>query len=308
MLFMMAFSVTQAQPEIQWENNFGGADTEFANDIEQTEDGGYVVAGESESSDSDVGGNNGEEDYWIVKLDETGQLEWENNLGGSGRDEAKDIEQTEGGGFVVAGYTSSNDGDVSGNKGNDDYWIVKLDETGKLEWENSLGGSDQDRARSIEQTADGGLVVFGQSSSNDGDVGGNNGGFDYWVVKLASNGQLEWENNLGGSAWDMAKDIEQTADGGFIVAGDSESSNGDVGGNKGKEDYWIVKLNEIGQLEWEKNLGGSDRDFAQDVEQTEDGGFVVAGFSQSTDGNVSSNKGIEDYWIMKLDKKGKLEW
>ena len=310
MLFLMAYAATNAQPEIQWENNLGGSKIDEAYDIEQTADGGFVVAGISTSNDGDVGGNNGDEDYWIVKLDETGQLEWENNLGGSGGDEAKDIEQTEDGGFVVAGYTSSNDGDVSGNNGSPDYWILKLDSKGQLEWETNLGGSGTERASDIEQTEDGGFVVFGQSSSNDGDVGGNNGGFDYWVVKLASNGELVWENNLGGSAWDTAKygDIEQTADGGFIVAGDSKSSNGDVGGNMGKEDYWIVKLNEIGQLEWEKNLGGSDRDFAQDVEQTEDGGFVVAGFSQSTDGNVSSNKGIEDYWIVKLDKKGKLEW
>jgi gliding motility-associated-like protein len=308
MLFMMAFSVTQAQPEIQWENNLGGSALERAQSIEQTENGGYLVAGWSNSSDGDVSGNNDDSDYWIVKLDKNGQLEWENSLGGSDSEEAYDIEQTEDGGYVVAGVSASSDGDVGGNKGEEDYWIVKLDKTGQLEWENNLGGSGLDRAWSIEQTQDGGFVVAGESKSSDGDVSGNKGEEDYWIVKLDETGQLEWENNLGGSREDRARSIEQTEDGGFIVAGLSKSSDGDVGENNGEGDYWIVKLNANGQLDWENSFGGSKFDQASSIQQTEDDGYVVAGESQSSNGDVRGNNGGRDYWILKLDATGQLEW
>jgi gliding motility-associated-like protein len=305
---MAAFDVAHAQPPIQWENNLGGSKLDAGNAIEQTTDGGYVVAGEAGSSDGDVGGNQGINDYWIVKLDGSGKLVWENNLGGSNWDVASDIEQTSDGGYVVAGASQSNDGDVDGNQGRSDYWIVKLDSRGQLLWENNLGGFDIDRANDIEQTSDGGYVVAGLSRSDDGDVGGNQGEVDYWIVKLDSRGQLLWENNLGGSDGDRANDIEQTSDGGYVVAGWSRSSDRDVGGNQGFRDYWIVKLDSIGQLVWENNLGGSSRDLAYDIEQTTDGSYVVAGEADSANGDVGGNQGSLDYWIVKLNSSGELVW
>jgi len=293
-----------------WETNLGGSDWDWATSIQQTTDGGYIVAGHSKSNDGDVGGNNGGYDYWIVKLNASGDLVWETSLGGSDEDKAYSIKQTSDGGYIVAGTTESNDGDIGDNNGLKDYWIVKLDASGDLVWETNLGGSHYDEAKSIQQTTDGGYIVAGESRSygGDGDVGGNNGLSDYWIVKLDASGDLVWETNLGGSDWDNAYSIQQTTDGGYIVAGVSRSNDGDVGGNNGNNDYWIVKLDASGDLVWETNLGGSDWDWAYSIKQTSDGGYIVAGDSHSNDGDVGGNYGGNDYWIVKLDASGSLVW
>ena len=127
-----------------------------------------------------------------------------------------------------------------------------------IQWQKSLGGSNNDYAYAIRQTTDGGYIVAGYSSSNDGDVTGNHGGLDYWVVKLNSTGNIEWQKSLGGSSNDKAYAIQQTADGGYIVAGFSYSIDGDVTGNHGAFDYWVVKLNSTGNIEWQKSLGRSE--------------------------------------------------
>src|SRR5690606_33017833 len=166
-------------------------DSDAANSIQQTADGGYIAAGSSSSNDGDVTGNNGDDDFWILKLNTTGNIEWQKSMGGSANDRPYSIQQTEDGGYIVAGSSSSNNGDVSGNHGNTDYWVVKLNTVGEITWQKSLGGSSLDIARSIRQTADGGYIVAGNSRSLDGDVTGNNGEFDYWVVKLNSSGTIE---------------------------------------------------------------------------------------------------------------------
>jgi len=178
------------------------------------------------------------------------------NYGGSSNESVYDMALTSDYGYIVAGTSSSSNGDVGGNNGGRDYWIVKLTSSGTIDWETNLGGSDDDIPRSIQQTFDNGYIVAGSSYSSDGDVGGNNGGEDYWIVKLTSTGSIDWETNLGGSFDDRANSIQQTLDGGYIVAGYSESSDGDVGSNNGDADYWIVKLSMTGTIEWEKNLGG----------------------------------------------------
>ena len=297
-----------SQPNIVWETNLGGSDYDRAQSILQTADGGYIIAGVSRSIDGDVGGNNGQRDYWIVKLNLSGTLIWETNLGGSNDDWAYSIQQTIDGGYIVAGESNSNSGDVGGNNGGSDYWIVKLDASGSLIWENNLGGSDNDLAYSIQQTTDGGYIVTGKSNSNDGDVGENNGGYDYWIVKLDASGTLIWETSLGGSDNDLANSIQQTTDGGYIIAGWSDSINGDVGGNNGGFDYWIVKLDASGTLVWETNLGGSNDDFAFSIQQTIDGGYIVTGVSNSNNGNVGGNNGGSDFWTVKLDASGTLVW
>ncbi len=293
---------------IIWETNLGGSDYDHAYSIQQTTDGGYIVAGTSESNDGDVGENNGGYDYWIVKLDANGDLVWENNLGGSINESAKSIQQTTDGGYIVAGSSESNDGDIGENNGGYDYWIVKLDTSGGLVWETNLGGSSDDYVESIQQTIDGGYIVAGRSLSNDGDVGGNNGEYDYWIVKLDTNGDLVWENNFGGSSNDTTQSIVQTPDGSYIIAGISSSNDGDLGGNNGDKDYWIVKLDITGGLVWETNLGGSNWDFATSIQQTTDDGYIVAGGSDSTNGDVGGNHGDFDYWIVKLDTNGGLVW
>jgi hypothetical protein len=297
-----------AQPTIEWQRSLGGSYWENAYSIQQTTDGGYIVAGWSDSNDGDVSGNNGISDFWIVKLDASGNISWQNSLGGSLYDVAYNIQQTTDGGYIVAGWSESNDGDVSGNNGGYDYWIVKLDAVGNLSWQRALGGSDFDLAYSIQQTTDGGYIVAGYTDSNNGDVSGNNGGKDYWIVKLDASGNLSWQKCLGGSGDEGASSIQQTTDGGYIVAGWSESNDGDVSGNNGTHDYWIVKLDASGNLSWQKSLGGSNTDLAYSIQQTTDGGYIVAGYTDSNNGDVSGNNGGVDYWIVKLNASGNIIW
>ena len=294
--------------DIEWEKSLGGSDHDFGNSIQQTTDGGYIVAGSSSSNDGDVTGYHGRSDYWIVKLDSTGNIEWQKSLGGSDDDEAYSIQQTTDGGYIVAGGSWSNDGDVTGNHGNVDFWIVKLDITGNIQWQKSLGSSTHDGASSIQQTTDGGYIVAGSSTSNNGDVSGNHGSDDFWIVKLDNTGNIEWQKSLGGSSLDKVSSIQQTTDGGYIVAGGSSSNDGDVTGNHGDRDYWIVKLNSTGDIDWQKSLGGSGIDWATTIQQTTDGGYIVAGFSESNNGDVTGNHGNGDYWIVKLDSTGNIQW
>ncbi|MCH8331643.1 MAG: T9SS type A sorting domain-containing protein [Bacteroidetes bacterium] len=308
-LISLHSTVIQAQSEfIQWQRSFGGSGSDQANSISQTSDGGYIVAGHSISNDGDVTGNHGGEDYWVIKLDNTGTLIWQKSLGGSVFERANSINETNDGGYIVSGHSVSNNGDVSGNHGASDYWVVKLDAAGTLIWQKSLGSSGLDVANSIIQTTDNGYIVAGYSQVNDGDVTGNHGSDDFWVVKLDSVGTLIWQKSLGGSDFDIANSIIQTNDGGYIVAGYSSSNDGDVTGNNGGEDYWVVKLDTAGTLIWQKSLGGSVGDEANSIIQTADNGYIVAGASNSVDGDLTGNHGSLDYWVAKLDTTGMIIW
>ena len=297
--------------EMEWQRPFGGMDYDEAKSIKQTSDGGYIVAGVSSG------------DYWIVKLTNKGMVEWHRLLGGSGGEVASSITQTSDGGYIVAGACTSNDRDVTGHHEplyNYDIWIVKLTNTGVIQWQKSLGGSESDGANSIIQTSDGGFIVAGSSESDDGDVTGHHrtsdssdhfNYSDFWVVKLTSTGQIEWEKSLGGGYDDVAKSIIQTSEGGYIVAGSSESDDGEVTGHHGAyrlADYWIVKLTNTGEIEWRKSLGGSGGEVANSIAQTSDGGYIVAGWSWSNDGDVSGIYLHVNYWVVKLSNTGGIEW
>lgn len=297
-----------ASGNMQWQKSLGGSDHDAQWDFQLTNDGGFVIAGQSKSNDGDLLQNKGEEDYWIVRLSADGSIIWQRSFGGSGEDEAYSIQQTIDGGFIVAGYSASDDGDVSGNHGEVDYWILRLNGDGNLIWQKCFGGSEEDEAYSVQETADGGYVIVGESESTDGDVTGNHGEGDYWIIRLDINGYLLWQRSYGGSSVDYAKMVKRTSDNGFIIAGWSASTDGLVSNNKGNTDYWIVKVDEEGVLQWEKCFGGSDYDFAHAVSQTADGGFIVAGYTHSTDGDVTGNQGGTDYWLLKLDDAGNLSW
>jgi uncharacterized delta-60 repeat protein len=377
MILMFGFVVLSASscmaaPTIEWEKCFGGSEDDGVESVEQTSDGGYIVAGYSKSADGDLSQNHGGFDAWVFKLKDDGTLDWQKSLGGSGHDEAYSIYQTKDGGFVVAGSSDSQDGDVSGNHGGKDFWVVKLTPHGEIEWQKSLGGSGEDIARSVQQTDDGGYILAGESDSQDGDVSGNHGkwdgwvvklkpngelewqksfgdydfdransirqtsdgGFvfaglvssrskkhskrDMWVVKLKSNGSLEWEKRLGGSESEEAQSIQETSDGGYIVAGNSDSNDGDVSGIHGgmilkgfvlyPRDFWVVKLHADGAIAWQRILGGSEHDFGRAVQQTVDGGYIVTGYTKSEEGDISENRGRDDFWVVKLKTDGTLDW
>ena len=298
-LLITGFSIGQV-PVIEWQKSLGGTGFDYASSIQETSDGGYIVAGRSTSNDGDVTGNHGGYDFWVVKLDINGNITWQKSLGGSNVDYAFSIQETSDNGYIVAGRSSSNDGDVTGNHGSDDFWIVKLDINGNITWEKSLGGTGTESALSIQQTLDGGYIVAGRSTSNDGDLTGNYGGYDIWIVKLDINANITWQKSLGGTGAEYANSIQETSDGGYIVAGYSQSNDGDVTANNGSFDFWIIKLDVNGNITWEKSLGGSDFDSAHSIHQTTDGGYIVAGSSLSNDGDVTVNYGNNDCWIVKF--------
>jgi hypothetical protein len=289
-----------ASGSLECQKQLGGSGDEEGSAIQQTADGGYIAVGFSDSDDGDAKGNRGKEDMWVVKLSGGGELEWQKQLGGSGDEEGRAIQQTADGGFVAIGSTQSNDGDARGNHGREDMWVVKLSAGGDVTWQKSLGGSRRDEGYAVQQTSDGGFIAIGSSRSNNGDASGNHGRKDMWVVKLSGAGELEWQKSLGGSGNDEGRAIQLTPDGGCVAIGLSDSTDGDVSGNHGGTDFWAAKLSAAGGLEWQKSLGGSWLDAAAAVQQTADGGFIAAGFSGPNDGDVSGNHGGMDAWVVKL--------
>ncbi len=307
-VFFLFTPVSLLTQNIEWEENYGGSDNEGIRSIDRTDDGGYVAVGISRSSSGDVSDNNGGMDYLVTKVDSNGNLEWEKNYGGSWHERGQSIQQIDDGGYIVAGFSASDDIDVSGNKGSDDYWILELSPSGTIEWEQNYGGGGSDQAVSIRQTSDQGFIVGGETGSSGGDVSANNGDEDYWLLRLDEFGNIEWEQNLGGSGIDEAHSLRIANGGGFIIVGGSWSSDQDVSGNYGSQDVWVAKTSSLGFIDWQQNFGGSDYDEARTVRNTNDGGYIVAGNSESSDGDLSGNNGLDDYWAIKLDGSGNLEW
>ncbi len=284
---------------IQWSKTLGGSDIDEAFSVRQTSNGGYIVAGGSWSNNGDVSVNKGFDDVWVVKLNEAGAIQWQKSMGGSSSDNAKSIIQTADGGYILAGESTSSDGDVSFNHGNTDFWIVKLDEEGAIEWENSFGSMGLDVATAVRQLSDGSYVVAGYVGSG---VPGHHGGFDYWVIKLSNKGEVLWQKAYGGSGSDQAFDLQVTSDGGFILVGHAQFADGDVLATNGGRDIWVLKLNEIGDILWQKNLGGSMGETGYSIQETMDGGYILGGFTWSTNGDVtgSNHRGESDFWVVKL--------
>jgi hypothetical protein len=297
-----------------WDKTIGGSDYDNAFSIISTSDGGFLVVGSSESnisgdkSENNRDNTNATYDYWIVKLNGNGQKIWDKTIGGGSDDYPESIIQTSDGSFVLVGFSISGiSGDkTQGSQGLYDYWIVKLNSTGQKVWDKTIGGDSDEEAGSIIQTSDGGFVVVGSSSSGiSGDKSEASKGLtDYWIVKLNSIGQKVWDKTIGGIGNDAAGSIIQTSDGGFVVAGGSDSfiSGDKTEGSQGLLDYWIVKLNSIGQKVWDKTIGSGSNDYLTSIISTSDDGFVVGGFSDSGISGDKSEapKGNNDYWIVKL--------
>ncbi|MGZ4035404.1 MAG: T9SS type A sorting domain-containing protein [Bacteroidia bacterium] len=297
-----------ASGTIQWQKTFGGTAFDYGYSVRQTADGGYVVAGYTESNDGDVIGNHGNGDCWILKLDAAGTIEWQKTYGGTSADNAQSIRQTADGGYIVCGYTESTNGDVTTNHGGGDCWVLRLDNAGTILWQKTLGGSDYDFGQSIRQTVDGGYIVAAETNSNNGDVTLQHGNGDCWLVKLDSAGNIEWQNSFGGTNSESSQSIQQTTDEGYIVAGYSESNDGDVTGSHGGGDCWILKCNKFGALQWEKSLGSSGNDYAYCIHQLASGGYILTGYSELNDGDVAGNHGSFDCWLVNLDAAGNVVW
>jgi hypothetical protein len=307
-----------AEGFIKWQNTIGGVGSDDLHSIVPTSDGGYVCGGTSNSgiSGDKTENSQGNDDYWVVKLDSLGNIQWQNTIGGSGIDELHTISQTSDGGYICGGHSISN---ISGDKTENsqgflDYWIIKLDSTGNIQWQNTIGGWEDDHLYSLVQTSDGGFICGGNSySNNSGDKTENSNGLnDYWVVKLDSLGNIQWQNTIGGDLAEYISSVAQTGEGGYICGGHSGSNiSGDkTESNYGMHDYWVVKLDDTGTIQWQKTIGGSDNEYFESLDWTADGGYICGGFSISDiSGNKTENNiGNYDYWVVKLDSVGNIQW
>jgi len=263
----------------QWARTYGDDwEDEWPFSVRQTSDGGYIVAGRTDSFGA------GGTDFWILKLDSEGLVEWQHTYGGAGDDYAICIQQTGDGGYIVAGGTDSF------GAGGYDAWILKLDSAGNIDWQYTYGGTGGDFPNCIKQTSDGGYIVAGDTDSFGA------GGYDAWILKLDSTGNIEWGNTQGGTGDDYASSIQQTSDGGYIVVGDTDSFGA------GGSDFWVVKLNSDGSINWQNTYGGTGDEYAYSTQQTSDGGYIVAGFTDSF------GAGNFDIWVLKLDSTGAVDW
>ena len=301
-----------------WENSFGGTNTENLNSIQQANDGGYVLGGISFSG---ISGNKtntwyGSADGWLLKLDAAGNKVWDQSFGGTSIDAINAVHTNSDGGYILAGTSTSG---ISGNKtspnyGLTDFWLLKVDANGNKLWEQSFGGTFSDGALCLDVTRDGGYIIGGPASSG---ISGTKtspgyGGSDYWVVKVDSSGNEQWENSFGGSLGDTLVKVLQTSDDGYILGGFSSSG---VSGNKtstnyGGSDFWVIKLDSSGNKVWENAFGGAGNEELRGLALAADGGYLLGGYSGSiVSGNKTSpNFGGADYWILKLDADGNKLW
>ena len=298
---------------IQWQKVLGGKGFESGKSIYPTTDGGYILTGVTDSDNTgDVGPNHGGSDIWVVKLNQIGDIQWQQVLGGEGDESGRSILPTAGGEYILTGFTDSdNTGDVGPNHGGSDIWVVKLTPAGTILWQQVLGGSDREESFSIRQTLDTGFVLTGVTDSdNTGDVGPNHGGSDIWVVKLNPAGTIQWQKVLGGKAFESGRSIDPTTDGGYILTGVTDSDNtGDVGPNHGGSDIWVVKLFQTGDIQWQKVLGGDGDESGRSIQQTADGLYILSGVTDPDNtGNVGPNNGGSAIWLVKLNPVGTIEW
>lgn len=325
-LIIMYYPLSISAQTITWQNTVGGTNDDKLWRAGPTLDGGTFCVGFSKSG---IGGDKTENvigagfmDFWVMKLDASGNMVWQNTIGGSKDDFCLDGHATADGGYILAGHSKSN---ISGDKTentlgffeNNDMWIIKLNSSGAIEWQNTIGGLHIDYAEIIRELPDGSFIVAGNSSSGISydktvDLHGTAGlTYDIWVLKLTSTGSIVWQKNIGGGSDDYFSDLILTADGGFLIGAESYSG---IGFEKtapliGVFDNWIIKLDADGNIEWDKTIGGDNLDNIGGLAQTTDGNYVVGAYSMSgISGNKTEISNGTDYWVYKLDTLGNIIW
>lgn len=297
---------------IQWERSFGGSNYESARDVAQTADGGYIIAGETNSTDGGVvAGYGSTKDIWILKLSAAGNLLWQKRYGGSGLDIANHIHLLPDGSFYLLASSSSNNGNISGNHGTAGYTdgvLMKLDAAGNIQWSKCFGGSKNEELLDME-IINGRTYLAGYANSTDGDIPPQQKNYDVWLLALDANGNKIYSKVYGGSQNDVAYSMTRGNNGTLTLAGYTTSDDGDVSGAKGSQDYWVININPAnGNLNWQKVLGGTDADYANSVITDADGSYIVGGISYSDNGDVANPLGEGDYWIVKLNTSGNIVW
>ena len=273
LLFLLSFTNAHAQ----WAYTYGGTGSDNFQSIKQTSDGGYIMAGATTPLNYT--------DLWVMKVDKNGIITWQKSYGGAYGDSAKSIQQLQDGGYIVGGSTQSF-GDQSF-----DFWVLRLDSSGAVIWEKAYGEAGDDYLFSIQQTVpDGGYIVAGWTNSFGA------GDHDMWLLKLDGNGNIVWQKTYGGTGFDYPADVKQTGDGGFIVAGYTDSFQ------PGESDTWLLKLNSDGNIAWQKIYGGNAEDWPASISITSDNGYIVAGTTESF------GAGLYDLWMLKLGSDGTVIW
>ncbi|MEN8886756.1 MAG: hypothetical protein ABF246_10225 [Winogradskyella sp.] len=304
-----------ADDTIEWHKTYGGSGDDKGRAIIETQDNGYAILGTSTSNDGDVSGSSGMQDYWLAKLNSTGNILWQKSFGYEGADSGISVIQTHDLGYLVSGIL---DVTASGGEGNTsrtasrhaggDYWVVKLNANGDIEWSKFFGGNLTDTPEGIIQTNDNGFIIVGGSDSTDTNISSNIGSYDFWVIRISQTGELIWEKSYGGDEIDEARAITASGDGNYIIAGDTRSNTNDVSNNNGAADLWVIKITPQGDLIWEKTIGGTSFDVARAITKTQDNSFLLAGSSRSSNLDVSENKGQNDAWALKISSEGNLLW
>jgi len=268
---------TNASGNLQWAKTYGGTGIDIAYSVQQTSDGGYIVAGTTTSFGA------GYSDFFLIKTDANGNVQWAKTYGGTSYDWAYSVQQTSDGGYIVAGATLSFDT-------SDNILLIKTDANGNIIWAKTYGVNltvVYDEAYSVQQTSDGGYIVAGITG-----VGGDN----FFLIKTDENGNVQWAKTYGGTYQEWAYSVQQTSDGGYIVAGWTWSFGA------GRYDIFLIKTDANGNLQWAKTYGGTNGDFAFSVQQTSDGGYIVAGYT------YSFGAGRDDIFLIKTDENGNVQW
>lgn len=302
-----------ANDDLEWNKTYGGSLDDKGNKIIQTQDGGFLITGESRSNDQDVSVNNGSYDFWTVKLSSFGVIEWEKSLGYLGTDQANSVIQTSDNGYLVTGVLDVSASEGEGNSrlnrhAGGDYWVTKISQNGTTLWTKYFGGTLSETPNDLIETLDNGFLLIGTSDSEDVDIQNNIGTYDFWVVKIDAFGTLVWEKSFGGSEIDEAYSITNTNDGNYVIVGNTRSNDNDVAINKGDADLWLIKITPEGNLIWEKTFGGLSFEVGRSVVKTQDNGFLISGSSRSVQGDLTSNNGQNDAWVLKLNENGSLVW
>ena len=268
---------TDANGNVQWAKTYGGTGNNYAYSVQQTSDGGYIVAG---STRSFIMGN---EDVLLIKTDANGNVQWAKTYGGTGHDVAFSVQQTSDGGYIVAGFTGSF------GAGSYDFFLIKTDANGNIIWAKTYGGTSADYAHSVQQTSDGGYIVAGETWSFGA------GGYDIFLIKTDVSGNIIWAKTYGGTYVEQAYSVQQTSDGEYIVVGFTYSFGA------GNQDVFLIKTDANGNIIWAKTYGGTDEDAALSFQQTSDGGYIVAGYTHSFGAGV-------DIFLIKTDANGNIIW
>lgn len=283
-----------------WNKLLGGTLTDAANASAPTPDGGYIVVGSTQSNDGDITGNHGNIDLLVFKVDKAGNRIWQKSFGGTNLDIANSVTAAEDGGYIIAGYTLSANGDVVGSHGNEDAWILKIDEQGNKLWQKTWGGSRGDIAFATASASDGYIIAIG-TASTDGDLPATNESANTWLVKIGTNGDIIWQKSIGVDFFhDIPSKLIATTDG-YVVAG--SSGDGTLANAR------VVKTTITGDIIWQKTFGGRDQDEFTGISEGINGGYILTGFTASDDGDIAGNtRGDYDVLVVKIDANGNTEW